>query len=58
MTAPDFSALVERFAVPGDFVGAARHGSGHINDTYQVTCDLAGQPVHYLLHHFVRRYFA
>ena len=49
MSAPDFSALVERFAVPGDFVGAARHGSGHINDTYQVTCDLAGQPVHYLL---------
>ena len=49
MSAPDFSALVERFAVPGDFTGATRHGSGHINDTYQVTCDLAGQPVHYLL---------
>ncbi|MCX7006133.1 MAG: mucin desulfatase, partial [Kiritimatiellaeota bacterium] len=48
-TAPDFAALVERFAVPGDFVGAARHGSGHINDTYKVDCTHAGQPVHYIL---------
>ena len=47
--APDFTALAEQFAILGDFVSAARHGSGHINDTYKVTCNLAGQPIHYLL---------
>ena len=47
--APDFPKLMDQFAVLGDFVSTARHGSGHINDTYKVTCDLAGQPVHYLL---------
>ena len=47
--APDFAALVDLFAITGDFVSAVRHGSGHINDTYKVTCDLAGQPVHYIL---------
>ncbi|MCX6996689.1 MAG: mucin desulfatase, partial [Kiritimatiellaeota bacterium] len=46
---PAFAALVDQFAVLGDFVGAVRHGSGHLNDTYKVSCDLAGQPVHYLL---------
>ena len=49
MTAPDFAALVGEFAAPGAFVSAARHGTGHINDTYKVACDLAGRPVHYLL---------
>jgi hypothetical protein len=47
--APDFAALVDQFAIRGDFAGAARHGSGHIHDTYKVTCQLAGQPVHYIL---------
>jgi hypothetical protein len=48
-TAPDFAALVGRFATNDAFVSAARHGSGHINDTYKVACALAGQPVHYIL---------
>ena len=48
-TTPDFAALVVQFAVRGDFVSAARHGSGHINDTYKVDCTLAGRPVHYIL---------
>ena len=46
---PDFAALANQFAILGDFINAVRHGSGHINDTYKVTCDLAGQPIHYLL---------
>jgi len=48
-TAPDFAALAGQFAINGNFVSAARHGSGHINDTYKVNCDLAGQPVHFIL---------
>ena len=46
---PAFAALVSQFAIAGDFVGAARHGSGHINDTYKVDCIQSGRPVHYIL---------
>jgi len=48
ITAP-FADIIARFAVWGDFVSAQPHGSGHINDTFKVTCNLAGQPVHFLL---------
>jgi len=48
-SSPDFSSLVNRFAIAGEFQTAARHGSGHINDTYKVDCTLAGRPVHYIL---------
>jgi Ser/Thr protein kinase RdoA (MazF antagonist) len=41
--------VVADFQVWGDFVDAQPYGSGHINDTYQVTVSLAGAPVHYLL---------
>ena len=37
------------FQILGDFLTAERYGSGHINDTYKVTCNLAGKTVHYLL---------
>lgn len=37
------------FQVWGDFLNAEPYGSGHINDTYRVAADLAGQRVHYLL---------
>jgi Ser/Thr protein kinase RdoA (MazF antagonist) len=37
------------FQAWGDFVDAVPYGSGHINDTYQVSARLAGTPVHYLL---------
>ncbi len=46
---PDFAALVSRFAIAGNFVSAARHGSGHINDTYKVDCTHSGRPVSYIL---------
>ena len=41
--------VIDSFQVRGDFSGAEPHGSGHINDTYRVTMNLAGAPVHYLL---------
>jgi len=36
------------FEIQGDFVSGARYGSGHINETYAVTVDQAGQQVRYL----------
>ena len=41
--------VVAGFQAWGDFIGAQPYGSGHINDTYQVTARLAGMPVRYLL---------
>jgi hypothetical protein len=41
--------VVAGFQAWGDFIDAQPYGSGHINDTYQVTARLAGTPVHYLL---------
>jgi hypothetical protein len=44
-----FREVVKRFRAWGDFVGAIPFGSGHINDTYRATFNMAGNPVHYLL---------
>jgi len=44
-----FHDVVKRFRAWGDFVGAVPYGSGHINDTYKVTFNMAGTQVHYLL---------
>ncbi len=41
--------VVNGFQAWGDFIDARPYGSGHINDTYQVTARLAGTPVRYLL---------
>lgn len=43
------AAVAERFAIPGDFVGAEPFGSGHINDTYAATFDQGGTRVRYIL---------
>jgi len=49
---PD-AAAVERaacwFAIPGAFVSGARHGNGHINDTFAVAFADGGRHVRYLL---------
>lgn len=48
----DPSLLVEiprRFQLLGDVLGIDPYGTGHINDTFVVTCDQAGEPVRYLL---------
>jgi hypothetical protein len=41
-------AIARQFQVCGEFVAAEPYGSGHINDTYCVTFDLAGRPVRYI----------
>ena len=41
--------IVAGFLAWGDFTDAVPYGSGHINDTYQVSARLSGTPVHYLL---------
>lgn len=42
-------SVCNAFPLYGDFLSAERYGSGHINDTYKVTYNLAGKPIHYLL---------
>src|ERR1035437_6168989 len=41
--------VVKRFRAWGDFVEGVPYGSGHINDTFKVSFNMAGAPVHYLL---------
>ncbi len=45
----DLVRVSASFAIPGDFVAAARYGSGHINDSFALTFSQAGAPVRYLL---------
>jgi len=45
----DVRAVLKRFQVHGDFLGAENYGSGHINDTYCVTYDQGGTRVRYIL---------
>lgn len=47
--APDFAALSRRFGLSGTLVHAAPHGSGHINDTFAVTHELAGVRTRHIL---------
>lgn len=44
----EFVALGRAFALHGEVVAAAPHGSGHINDTFAVTVSQAGAPVRYI----------
>ncbi|WLT30673.1 phosphotransferase enzyme family protein [Geothrix sp. PMB-07] len=41
--------VARRFQLLGDVLSAEPYGTGHINHTYAVTCDQAGEPVRYLL---------
>jgi hypothetical protein len=41
--------VARQFQVLGDLLSAEPYGTGHINRTYVVTCDQAGEPVRYLL---------
>ena len=45
----DFNAIVGAFRILGNFVSVAPYGNGHINDTFVVGFDQAGQPVRYIL---------
>jgi Ser/Thr protein kinase RdoA (MazF antagonist) len=45
----DIRSIASRFRVPGEFVSAKPHGSGHINDTYCVTFDERGTQTRYIV---------
>ncbi len=45
----EFKKVVSHFRAWGDIIDIKPHGTGHINDTYKVTFNMAGAPVHYLL---------
>ena len=53
----EFSELTRRFAIHGEAVAAAPHGSGHINDTFAVTVSQAGTPVRYIFQRINHRIF-
>lgn len=45
----EIRSICARFAIYGDFLVAVPFGTGHINDTYQVTYDQGGVRLHYTL---------
>ena len=45
----DFRQLTSRFQLYGNFVVAVPYGTGHINDTFQVTFDQGGTLLHYII---------
>lgn len=54
---PDFCALSKAFDIPGDFLEARPHGSGHINDTFAATYSQAGTRVRYIHQRINQRIF-
>ena len=48
-TPEELKGIASAFQVYGDFVGGCPYGSGHINDTYQITYSVGGAKMHYLL---------
>lgn len=57
MSAFDLEALGRAFGLRGNFLGGRSHGGGHINDTFAVTYEEAGQPVRYVLQRINRHVF-
>lgn len=45
----DIRSIAENFALDGLLTGAEPFGSGHINDTYSLTCQKGGQAKRYVL---------
>ncbi|MCQ2380676.1 MAG: aminoglycoside phosphotransferase family protein [Victivallaceae bacterium] len=52
------SELMNQFIVYGDYVVAVPFGSGHVNDTFQVTFDQGGIRLHYTLQRVNRNVFS
>lgn len=44
----DLAAVSKLFAIPGDYLGAAPYGSGHINDTYCANYSQGGTAIRYI----------
>ena len=45
----DIKSIFGQFQLYGDFIDAAPYGSGHINDTFVVTCGQAGSAIRYII---------
>ncbi len=54
---PDAPAAATQFEFRGEVSGLKPHGTGHINDTFLVTCDACGTVVRYVLQHINRHVF-
>ncbi len=54
---PRLAAIARRFRLAGRFVEARALASGHIHDTYRVTCDRRGVRARYLFQQINRRVF-
>jgi len=54
----DLGDLARLFHLRGVFVAAKPYGSGHINDSFQITCQAAEGPVHYMLQRINTSVFA
>jgi Ser/Thr protein kinase RdoA (MazF antagonist) len=55
--APELAAIAKAFALRGEFIEGGPHGSGHINDTFAVTCAAAGGRVRYVFQRINHRIF-
>ena len=53
----EISEIIGMFAFPGTFVEVIPYGNGHINDTYRLTFEQDGRPVHYILQRMNRQVF-
>ena len=49
--------ICSQFNIYGDYLSAVPFGTGHINDTYQVTYDQGGVQLHYTLQKINRNVF-
>ena len=45
----DLNSVMSQFSVYGEYLIGVPYGTGHINDTFQVTFDQGGTTVHYIL---------
>ena len=45
----DLNSVMSQFSVYGEYLIGVPYGTGHINDTFQVTFDQGGTIVHYIL---------
>src|SRR4030042_1047312 len=45
----DIKHIAEKFNLEGKFIRSESFGSGHINDTYCLTCEKDNRPIHYIL---------
>ncbi|HVN94150.1 MAG TPA: aminoglycoside phosphotransferase family protein [Terracidiphilus sp.] len=54
---PDAYAAAGKFEFRGEILDLKPHGSGHINDTFLVTCQSAGATSRYVLQHINRHVF-